>query len=141
MLRSMAFGYTNITSETLDLNQVRVVQGYDISGEGTILQIRVTEDLGHGYYAKISCPEIFVPGWTVAGITGKSFYVLRTEDLTAGATRITRAYNLLPGVVVHTINLVTIDTDGTNRQRVVAEEMYYVPNTMVSGTDLITYVP
>lgn len=135
----MPFAYTLMQTETLSGNKRRWY-GYDVLTFGTILNMRVNNDVPGGTEVKVLDKEIFVPDDTVSGLSGalSSFVDLLEElDSSTGMTRKIRATNTPSGhALVHVATKIVFKVAGTSRTIYPDETIYVVEGAYVDDVNL-----
>jgi hypothetical protein len=135
----MAFGYTTLRSESLPSNYTRTFRYYNCSRGGVIIGALTTLS-DQGRIIRAQDLEAFAAGEQGANFGG-SFVTLLTENTDGGLQRKVRALAGLVGVLIHEATTVTTTTHGVTKTRPVHEAFYYVPNSTLSGTDIIAIPP
>lgn len=128
----MAVTYTTLKTENLGNDQERVIRGYEVTGLGTILnsivRLTIKAPFTSDVVQYISDKEVFLPGVSLAALTGLSFTVLDTVTLDGGQKRVIREYTLYTGDKVVQVIRTQDYKQGTVNKSIVGEELLsYVP--------------
>lgn len=139
----MPFNYTLIKTDTLEEGD-RQYWGYDlVGGAGMILNVRLrfsipTKTLPTPAPMKGLEKELYLPGDTVAGMSGISWTQLKDENLGNNVHRYEHAYQTPGGnVLVRMVTRATIKIAQVTRIFYIDETYTVVENATLSGTDVI----
>lgn len=88
----MALTYTVFLTETLEGGQVRIYQGYEVSGVGVILNMLLKMTIA-GQEVRLFDEEVFVPGATAAAFAGMVWTLEDSRDLGTGQKRYVRSFS------------------------------------------------
>jgi len=89
----MPITYTTLLTENLPGGQARTYRGY-ATGSGIILNTVATMTIG-GHTVQVLDNEHFIPGLTLAHLTGLAWTTVDTVDLSLGQKRYVRNYQVL----------------------------------------------
>lgn len=87
----MSLTYTVFRTETLEGGQVRIYQGYEVSGVGVVLNMLLKMTIADKE-VRLLDEEIFIPGATATQFSGMSWTVEDTRTLDLGQKRYVRSF-------------------------------------------------
>lgn len=125
----MAVTYTLIDTEDLGHNQTRVIRAYNVSAIGVAFNVYVELTMDVPYKGEVKQrlvdEEIFVPGITVAGLSGAYFTVIDTVVLDAGQKRIIRELAIGGSSIISIVNTLDFKEGDEDRTIVKSERVYW----------------
>jgi len=138
----MAFGYTSILTENLDVNTL-VMRGYDVTGTnlGVVLNLYIEQTINRKVF-RILDKEIFCLGVAVTEIPGTFTTIGSAEDLGEKLTRTTHVMELTganKGVIINQRTTLQGLNDARERiDTIVAVDLEFVPTSQLSGGEIIS---
>lgn len=126
----MSLTYTTVDTEDLGDDQTRKIRAYEVADAGVALNVQVELTINAPYRSPVNQPvidkEVFLPGTTLAELSGLSFVTVDTVDLGEGQKRYVRQLTLPSGGKVTSI-VGTVDAKQGSQTRtfVKNEELYY----------------
>jgi hypothetical protein len=135
----VSFAYTTWFSETPVTNYTRTFRYYDCGTGGVIINALTVFTDPQDRHIRAQDNEIFAVGED--GTTFSGFTALLNESSDGGLTRYVRAAQGIAGVLIHEETRITTTIQGHTNTRIVREALYYIPNGVLSGTDIVVTPP